>query len=155
MLFRSRKDQKSILSKTRGENVFNGKLVIIVDNDTSSISEVVARIIQLEKRGVVIGDRTNGTTRLSTGYDYRMNTGLDSFTVYGVVIAERELIMSDGQSLDGVGVTPDEMLLPTATDLANNRDPVMSHAAELLGVRLSPEHAGSLLKRINYTLWMK
>lgn len=152
---KKRKDQKPILAKTRGENAFNGKLVIIVDNDTSSISEVVARIIQLEKRGVVIGDRTNGTTRLSTGYLHGVETGMNSATLYGVVIAERELIMSDGQSLDGVGVTPDETVLPTGSDLGNNRDPVLSRAAELLGGRLSPDKAGSLIKRINYTLWMK
>ncbi|MCI0490073.1 MAG: S41 family peptidase [Blastocatellia bacterium] len=151
---KKREDQKPVLAKSRGDNSFNGNLVIIVDNDTSPTSEVFARIIQLEKRGKVIGDTTNGTTRLATGYHYEGQSGPTSMTWYGIVVAERELIMSDGQSLDGVGVMPDEVVIQTAEDLANNRDPVLSHAAALLGVRLSPEKAGSLLRRPNYTLWM-
>jgi hypothetical protein len=41
-------------------------------------------------------------------------------------------------------VTPDEVALPTGADLANGRDPVLSSAAELLGVKISPADAGKL-----------
>lgn len=152
---KKRKDQKSILAKSRGEDGFKGKIVVIVDNETASTSEVFARIIQLEKRGMVIGDRTKGTTRLSSGYKYAIQTGFASASWYGLVIAEREVIMSDGQSLDGVGVIPDEMVLPTAEDMASKRDPVLARAAASLGVQLTSERAGSLLRKPNYTLWMK
>jgi C-terminal processing protease CtpA/Prc len=152
---KKRKEQKSILAKSHGDDVFKGKIVVIVDNETSSTSEVFARIIQLEKRGIVIGDRTKGTTRLSSGYKYVIQTGYDTASWYGLVIAEREMIMADGQSLDGVGVIPDEAVLATAEDMANNLDPALCRAAALLGVQLSKERAGSLLRKPNYTLWMK
>ena len=59
-------------------------------------------------------------------------------------ISVADLVMSDGKSLEHIGVTPDELILPTAADLANNRDPPMSHDAEMMGVTLSPEEAAKL-----------
>jgi len=52
--------------------------------------------------------------------------------------------MADGKSLERVGVTPDEFLLPTMEDLASERDPVMARAAALVGVEIGPKEAGSL-----------
>jgi hypothetical protein len=52
--------------------------------------------------------------------------------------------MTDGKSLEGTGVVPDTIILPGAGDLAAKRDPVLSHAASLVGLGLSAEKAGTL-----------
>jgi hypothetical protein len=52
--------------------------------------------------------------------------------------------MSDGVCIERQGVTPDEFLLPTADDLANANDPVLSRAVTALGGELDPAKAGSL-----------
>ncbi|MFY9607231.1 MAG: hypothetical protein WAU45_01290, partial [Blastocatellia bacterium] len=57
---------------------------------------------------------------------------------------DADLIMSDGRSLERIGVTPDETLLPTAADIAAKRDPVLARAADVVGFQLSPEKAGGL-----------
>jgi C-terminal processing protease CtpA/Prc len=54
------------------------------------------------------------------------------------------LKMSDGADLEGKGVTPDTLMLPTSADLAAQRDPVLSAAAQLAGVQLSPEEAAKM-----------
>jgi len=52
--------------------------------------------------------------------------------------------MSDGKRIEGVGVRPDTLMLPSAQDLLLKRDPVLAQAALLFDVKLSPEEAGSL-----------
>ena len=55
-----------------------------------------------------------------------------------------DVIMSDGKSVEYVGVTPDELLLPTAEDMAAQRDPVLARAMAIAGGKISPEIASKL-----------
>lgn len=137
-----RKETKPMLAKTRGNRVFKGKLVVLVDSNSGSSAEIFARTVQLEKRGTVIGDRTAGAVMTAIHYPFQL--GIDTVVFYGASVTVSDLIMSDGKSLEHTGVTPDELLLPTAADLAANRDPVLARAADLAGFKLSPEKAGAL-----------
>jgi C-terminal processing protease CtpA/Prc len=136
-----RKESKPYIAKTRGGDMFKGNLIVLVDSDSASASEVFARLIQLEKRGTVIGDRTAGAVMTSRGFDHQ--TGNGDVLYYGASITVGDLLMSDGKSLENVGVTPDEVVLPTGADLAAKRDPVLAHAATLAGVPLDAEKAGT------------
>lgn len=136
-----RKETKPEVAKPL-HNIFTGKLVVLVDADSASASEVFARIVQLEKRGIVMGDHSSGSVMESR--EYSEQTGTETAIFYGASITESNLIMSDGKSLEHVGVTPDEVLLPSAKDLADGRDPVMARAAESLGVKITAEDAGKV-----------
>jgi len=52
--------------------------------------------------------------------------------------------MADGKSLEHAGATPDELLLPTAADLAAKLAPVLSREAALVRVKRDPEKVVSL-----------
>ncbi|HYX30687.1 MAG TPA: hypothetical protein VE863_19280, partial [Pyrinomonadaceae bacterium] len=69
--------------------------------------------------------------------------GADIAIFYGASITEADIIMTDGKSLEHLGVTPDEIKLPTAADLAEAKDPVLAYAASLLGLTITPEKAGT------------
>jgi carboxyl-terminal processing protease len=118
---------------------FTGKLVVLVDSESASAAELFARVVQIEKRGTIVGDHSSGSVMEAKHYNEEM--GVDIVVFYGASITEWDLVMTDGKSLEHTGVTPDEVVLPTAKDLAEGRDPAMAHAAELLGVKLTPEAA--------------
>lgn len=139
---KGRKEMKPILAKTRGGGGFKGQLFVLVDADSGSASELFARVVQLEKRGTVLGDRTAGAVMTSKHFDHQ--TGVGSVLYFGASVTVADVIMSDGKSLEGVGVTPDEPSLPTGADLTAQRDPVLARAASNAGVKLDPEKAGTL-----------
>lgn len=139
---KGRKESKVVTAKTRGDKAFKGNLVVLVDSNSGSAAEMFARVVQLEKRGTVIGDRTSGSVMASKFYG--RETGVGRVLYFGSSITVADVLMTDGKSLEHVGVTPDEVLLPTGADLAARRDPVLARAAAIAGVQLDPEKAGAL-----------
>lgn len=137
-----RKETKPLIAKTRGKDAFAGKLIVLIDSESGSASELFARIVQLEKRGTVIGDVSAGAVMRSL--EHSLQLGVDVVTFYGVSITDADVIMADGKSLERAGVTPDEIKLPSPADMAEKRDPVLAYAASVLGVTLSPEKAGQM-----------
>jgi C-terminal peptidase prc len=135
-----RKEEKPLVGKTRGDSGFKNNLIVLVDSESGSAAEVFARVIQLEKRGTVLGERTAGMVMVSRIYPHQI--GLDTLVLYGVSVTNADLLMSDGKSLEGVGVTPDEVSLPTGEDLRAGKDPVLARAVALAGGNLEPAAAG-------------
>jgi C-terminal processing protease CtpA/Prc len=66
--------------------------------------------------------------------------------LYGVSVTNADVIMSDGNSLEHIGVMPNQRVITTPADLAANRDPVLAMAIKLLGGDISPEQAGKIFQ---------
>src|SRR6266550_1798134 len=67
-----RKETKPMIAKTRGSGFFSGKLVVLVDSRSGSAAELLARVVQLQKRGTVIGDRTIGAVMRARDYPHEV-----------------------------------------------------------------------------------
>ena len=146
---KERKATKPEIAKTRGSSPFSGKLVVLIDSNSASSSELFARVMQLEKRAVIIGDQSDGKVMRSRSYGHDL--GAETLVSFNVSVTNADYIMSDGQSLENVGVKPDELILPSGEDLAAKRDVAMAKAFDVLGVKLPAERAGKLFP----ILWEK
>ena len=137
---KGRKKMEPQMAKTKGKDVYKGRLIVLVDGNSASASEAFARFMQLEKRGIVIGDQTAGAVMQSRFVPMKIDSG--NIVPYGMSITNADVIMGDGKSLEHTGVTPQMLLVPTGADIAAQADPVLAAALELLGEKLSPAAAG-------------
>jgi|CXWL01.1.fsa_nt_gi C-terminal processing protease CtpA/Prc len=137
-----RDETKPLVAKSVGDRGFRGKLVVLIDNGSASSSEVFSRVIQLHKRGSIIGDRSAGKVMRSMYYPKKF--GLDVVVYYGVSVTDANLVMTDGQSLEKIGVAPDTLLLPTSLEMREKADPVLAKALAIVGVEVTPSKAGTL-----------
>lgn len=140
---KGRDETRSLVARSHAS--FRGKLVVLVDSWSASASELFARAMQLEGRAIVLGDRTSGSVMESRKnilwMDNKRNIGIG----YILSVTDADLVLKDGKSLEGVGVTPDELILPSPKDLAGKLDPVLVRAAALVGKQLTAAEAYKLL----------
>src|ERR1035437_2668566 len=74
---------------SRGANSYTGSIVVLVDSRSASCAEILARVLQIEKRGYVIGDNTAGAVMESRSFS--METGTDRIVPYGVNITAADV----------------------------------------------------------------
>jgi hypothetical protein len=138
----SRKETKPEIVHAGKLGTYRGKLFVLLDSNSASAAEMFGRAIQLEKRGVVIGDYSAGAVMEARWFPE--SVGIDSKIFFEVSISSANLLMSDGKSLESVGVTPDVIAVPTASNLAAGEDPVMAQAVKLAGGQMDAATAGKL-----------
>ncbi|MER3430941.1 MAG: hypothetical protein C4324_07865 [Blastocatellia bacterium] len=141
---KGRKKMDPMEAKSMGQSVYKGNLIVLLDSQSASAAEIFARVVQLEQRGVVLGDVSAGAVMQSVRKPLSM--GGNDEILYGVSVTNADVIMSDGKSLEHVGVIPNQIVLTTPSDLAANRDPVLAMAVKLLGGDITPEQAGKIFQ---------
>lgn len=141
-----RNKTRELIAKNLGQKVFRGRLIVLIDSKAASGSEVFARVMQIERRGNIVGDVSAGAVMVSKFYSLASGRDLpayDTFSVFGASVTTWDLIMSDGKRLEGVGVIPDAPVVPSGEALRERKDPVLSLAALIFGAELGPEKAGA------------
>jgi carboxyl-terminal processing protease len=121
-----------------GEQIYSGPVVILVDAHSASSSEVFAAGMQDTLRAKVIGSQSCGCV-LGIAKPRVMKGG-------GVLEMSEVLWFSPkGRKLEGTGIIPDKIVVPSVADLQRRRDPVLAEADKSL-VRtavLESKEAGS------------
>ena len=141
----AREKEKIRIAKPFKDGAYKGELIVLTDSDSASASEVFARVMQIEKRGKVVGDRTAGavvTSNFISMANERGVPGYETISFFGLSVTVSDLIMSDGKRLEKVGVEPDHPVGPSGPALFAKNDPILSYAAGLFGATISSADAG-------------
>ncbi len=98
---REREAERETLT-ARGDALESLPLVVLVDNSSASASEIVAGAVQDAGRGTIVGQTTFGKGTVQT--IERLDAG------GGVKFTTAEYFTPSGDSIEGVGVKPDEVV---------------------------------------------
>lgn len=129
--------------KGTGKNAYTGRVMVLVDAQSASASELFARAMQLTDRGTVIGDTTSGAVMEANEIPLEVNSG-ENVVVYGTSVTVSDVEMSDHGRLEKSGVTPDFIVLPTAQDMSVGRDPALAQALKFVGHPMDATAAAKL-----------
>ena len=139
-----REQKDSMFLQPDAKHRFQGRLIVLVDGMTFGKGEIIADVVRRLHLGTVIGDRTAGTGTVVRLFTY--GTPGYAQELYGALIGVADFRRPDGSRIEGVGVTPDETILPTPQDLRSGNDPVLARALAIAGHPVSPAEAGALDK---------
>ncbi|MGF1655825.1 MAG: S41 family peptidase, partial [Verrucomicrobiales bacterium] len=89
-------------------SLYEGSLVVLVDETTHGICEIIAEVLRQQKNALVLGSPTPGRAVLYEEHPLGNNAVLR--------IATKEVLPPDGVSLFGKGVAPDVVVAVTAEE---------------------------------------
>jgi len=124
----SRKKTEPLTIKPVSPNL-NVPMVILVDSQSFSCSELFARHFQRERRAVIVGDHTLGYATAANYYSH--NVGADVIVPFGMQVATARVVFPGNEDLEKKGVTPDQVCLPSSADLREEKDPCRDKAYEI------------------------
>jgi carboxyl-terminal processing protease len=107
------------------EQPYRAPLVILLDSDSASASELLSATLQGLGRAKIVGDISCGCL---LGYLGLANVPGGGALAY----SEVDFAMVDGKRIEGVGVVPDLMVKPTRQDLFSGHDVQLEAALALL-----------------------
>jgi carboxyl-terminal processing protease len=88
-------------------------LVILIDRNSASASEILAAAIQENGRGIIIGERSYGKGTVQTLFPLQTAPA-------GLRLTTAKFYSPEGREMAGAGVTPDLKVDPTIGDDAQN-----------------------------------
>jgi len=121
---------------------FHGNVIILINANSASASEITARFLQLEGYATIVGDRSAGAVMGSQFFFH--DAGFQKYVSYADQITVEDVIMNDNSRLENTGVTPEWIVVPTGADLAAKRDPQMTKALALAGIQIDPVQAAKI-----------
>lgn len=100
-------------------------MVVLINEGSASASEIVAGAIQDLGRGQLVGVKSFGKGSVQIPTPLKNNEGAVRITV-------ARWLTPNGRTIHGIGLTPDVEVTISEEDFANNRDPQLNKAVDIL-----------------------
>ncbi len=113
-----------------GDRQFTGPVVLLTTYATQSAGETFCLAMRERDELISVGDTTAGA--------FSDNILREAGNGWAYTISVGDYRASDGESYEGVGLSPDVEIVNTAADLAAGRDRVLQAAIEQLELMLEP-----------------
>ena len=101
------------LEKANYSQTWKVPMVVLVDRNSASASEILAAAIQENGRGIILGERSYGKGTVQTLFPLQTAPA-------GLRLTTAKFYSPDGREMAGAGVTPDMEVDPTIGDDAEN-----------------------------------
>lgn len=115
--------------KTRSDPISESALVVLIDDDSGSGSEVCAALLQENGRATIVGEKSRGS--VSVGQSYRLSFGA------GMTVTVNQFFTAKGKKLEKEGVHPDIEIKFKKEDIFNARDAQLDRAIKVLKEKIS------------------
>jgi carboxyl-terminal processing protease len=129
---KGRLSSDNMLEQATFERTWNQPLVVLVDGDSASASEIFAAAVQENERGVIVGTKSYGKGTVQTHFPLSAIGG-------NLRLTTAKFYSPNGRPMAGEGVTPD--VLVDDADGIENGDEVLEAAIEIAGSRQLQEMA--------------
>ncbi len=118
--------KEQVIERSRGYNIFNEnlKMIILIDGGSASASEILAGALAEHGRATLVGTKSFGKGSVQEYIKLNAESALK------VTVAR--WLTPNGKSISEGGLTPDYEVKLTPEDITSGRDPQMDKAIELL-----------------------
>lgn len=117
--------------KIEGTGLHDGPVVVLVNRDSGSASEMFSAAMQSQKRATIVGETTCGCLLGYMGYATVPGGGKLAYSEMG-------FLFPDGQRVEGKGVVPDKAVDIAVPDLVAQRDRALETAEAILAAAPKP-----------------
>lgn len=119
---RGRLSSDNMLEKASFGRTWSTPLVVLIDKDSASASEIFAAAVQDNRRGVVVGEKSYGKGTVQTHFPLQSISG-------NLRLTTARFYSPNGKAMSGAGVTPD--VLVRDADGPANGDRMLQEAVQI------------------------
>jgi len=115
---------KNLQAGKKNNNSFKGKVVILVDEQSLSLSEFAAMCLQTADNSITVGSQTAAADGNVSIFDYMGG--------FKTAVSGKGMFYPDGSDTQRVGIKIDYEISPTLSGLKEGRDEILEKAIEII-----------------------